>query len=110
MTQFVWNCRQVDAYPTYESEADVVYNVHWILTGESIEGEESYTSSVYGTQSISFEDITDFIPFEDLTNEIVVGWVESAMGEDGVQNLKDSVDLAIESQINPTSVTLTIPN
>lgn len=110
MTQFTWNCRQVDAYPTYESETDVVYNVHWVLLGVREDGEENYSSSVYGTQSISLEDMADFIPFEDLTNEIVVGWVESAMGEESVQSLKDSVDLAIDSQINPTSVTLTIPN
>ena len=109
MTQFTWNCRQVDAYPTYESEADVVYNVHWILLGERTEGEETYSASVYGTQSIAI-DLADFVPFADLTNEMVTGWVEAAMGEESVQSLKDSLNLAIESQINPTSIALTIEN
>jgi hypothetical protein len=75
MTQFSWNCRQVDAYPSYESEADVVYNVHWILNAERTEGEDVYTASVYGTQSIAI-DLSDFLPFDELTNEMVSGWVD----------------------------------
>jgi hypothetical protein len=35
MTTFNWNCRTVDVYPTDETYADVVYNVHWIVTGTS---------------------------------------------------------------------------
>ena len=107
MTQFSWNCRQVDAYPSYESETDVVYNVHWILNAERTEGEDVYTASVYGTQSIAI-DLSDFVPFDELTNEMVSGWVESAMGEEGVQSKKDALEAAIQNQINPTSVTLTI--
>ena len=107
MTQFTWNCRQVDAYPSYESEADVVYNVHWILNAERTEGEDVYTASVYGTQSIAI-DFSDFVPFDELTNEMVSGWVQSAMGEEEVQSKKDALESAIQNQINPTSVTLTI--
>ena len=109
MTQFSWNCRQVDAYPSYESETDVVYNVHWILNAERTEGEDIYTASVYGTQSIAI-DLSDFVPFDELTNEMVSGWVESAMGEEEVQSKKDALNLAIDSQINPPSIALTIPN
>lgn len=109
MTQFTWNCRQVDAYPLYESEADVVYNVHWVLNAERSEGEEIYTASVYGTQSIAI-DLSDFVPFDQLTNEMVSGWVEADMGEEEVQSKKDALDLSIDSQINPTSIALTIQN
>ena len=109
MTQFSWNCRQVDAYPLYESEADVVYNVHLILNAERTEGEDVYTASVYGTQSIAI-DLSDFVPFDELTSEMVSGLVIDAMGEEEVQSKKDALDLSIDSQINPTSIALTIPN
>jgi hypothetical protein len=109
MTQFSWNCRQVDAYPSYESEADVVYNVHWILDAERTEGEDVYTASVYGTQSIAI-DLSDFVPFDELTNEMVSGWVIDAMGEEEVQSKKDALNLSIDNQINPTSIALTIEN
>ena len=110
-----WNCKTVDVYLDYESETDVVYNVHWRLNAESsetheVDGEEvPYTASVYGTQSLSLEDIgADFIPFEDLTNTIVTGWVEGLMGEEEVANLKSALDSKISEEINPTTETKTI--
>jgi hypothetical protein len=108
MTTYIWNCRTVDAYPTYETESDVVYNVHWFLNAsEEVEG-AAYYASVYGTQVISLDDIEEFIPFADLTNEIVTGWVKAAMGEEQVEALENGLSLDISNQINPTSVTLTI--
>ncbi len=34
-TIYNWNCKTVDVHPTEGSETDVVYNVHWIVTGVS---------------------------------------------------------------------------
>jgi hypothetical protein len=42
-----------------------------------------------------------FIPYADLTNTIVVGWIQSELGEDGVSNLEASVAGMINSEINP---------
>ena len=53
-------------------------------------------------------DITSFIPFEDLTNEEVVTWTKSAMGEEEVAAIETNIENQIDSLINPTSVTLTI--
>lgn len=110
MTTYTWNCKTVDAYPTYEELTDVVYNVHWGLSAERVEGEDTYSSSCYGTIAISLEDISPdtFIPVDQLTNEIVTGWVESAMGEEVVAEKKASLDAQIEAQVNPTSVTITL--
>ena len=110
---YTWNCRTVDCYPTFEDNADVVYNVHWRLncTSDKVDAEGNpYVASVYGTQAISTEDIKDFIPFADLSNATVSGWVESTMGDEEVAELKSNLDANIESQINPTSVTLQIEN
>ncbi len=112
---YEWNCKTVDVYPEYEEYTDTVYNVHWRLNATSSENHEvdgqevPYTASVYGTQSLSLEDVgSDFIPFADLTNEIVTGWVEGIMGEEEVANLKSSLDTNIDQQINPTTETKTI--
>ena len=110
---YSWNCKTVDCYPTFDDETDVVYNIHWRLTATSSEVDSEgnpYVASVYGTQSISTDDIENFIPFADLTNTIVTGWVETTMGEEEVASLKSNLDSNIESQINPTSVTLQIEN
>ena len=108
---YTWNCRTVDCYPTFEDNADVVYNVHWRLncTSDKVDSEGNpYVASVYGTQAISTEDIKDFIPFADLTNTTVTGWIEDIWGEDKVAEMKTNLDNNIDDQINPTSVTLQI--
>ena len=52
--------------------------------------------------------MTDFIPFEDLTNEEVAAWTQAAMGEEQVASIEASIESQINSLITPTSVTLTI--
>lgn len=99
-----WNCKTVDVHPQEEGQTDVVYNVHWNVTG--IEGEYSVTN--IGTQVVSLSEGGAFIPFEDLTNEIVVEWTKGAMGEETVASIETSIANQIQDLINPTSVTMTI--
>ena len=102
-----WNCKTVDAYPKDGEYTDVVYNVHWIVTGTD-DSVPPVQATVYGTQTLNVEDITTFIPFEDLTNEEVVAWTQAAMGEEQVASIEANIVGQIELLINPTSVTLTI--
>jgi len=108
---YTWDCKTVDTYPTHDSHSDVVYNVHWRLNAVSdqqdAEGND-YSASSYGTHSVNADDIENFIPFADLTNEIVSGWVIEGIGEDEVANIKSGLDNNIADQINPTSETKTI--
>jgi len=111
MTTFDWNCKTVDVYPTSGDNTDVVYNVHWRVTGTSDQVDadgNAYTATSIGTQTLNTEEIVDFVPFEDLTNELVAGWVQAAMGEEAVANLEDSLNNQIDALITPTSVTKTI--
>jgi hypothetical protein len=105
---YSWDCKTVDTYPTQDTFSDVVYNVHWRLTGTDDTGEHSAT--VIGTQTISVEtiDAETFVAFESLTHDDVVGWVETEMGEERVAELKSSVDSQIADKLAPKSVTKTI--
>jgi len=109
---YTWNVSTVDTYPTLESNADVVYNVHWRLTAEDDANQDAdgnnWTASSYGTQSVDTSDLSSFTAFADLTSSDVQGWVEAAMGEEAVTALKAGLDAQIEAKINPTSVTKTI--
>ena len=104
MITYDWNCKTVDVHPQEEGETDVVYNVHWIVTG--VDGDYSATS--IGTQVVPLNEGGTFIPFEDLTNDVVVEWTKEAMGEEQVTQIEASVASEIEGKINPTSVTMTI--
>ena len=108
MNTYSWDCKTVDTYPTQGELSDVVYNVHWRLTGTDATGEHSAT--VIGTQNLTVEDIQPegFVAFEDLTHEQIIAWVEEAMGADRVTELKTSADNQITDKITPKSVTKTI--
>jgi hypothetical protein len=102
-----WNCKTVDAYPKDGDLTDVVYNVHWIVTGTD-DSVPPVQATVYGTQMLNTSDITNFIPFDQLTNEEVVAWTQSAMGPEQVASIEANIVSQIELLINPVSVTLTI--
>ena len=111
MITYDWNCKTVDAYPQDGEYTDLVYNVHWIVTGisDQLDPEEvAYSATNIGTQTLDVSDVTEFIPFEDLTNEQVVAWTKGAMGEEQVASIEASIESQINSLITPTTVTLTI--
>lgn len=111
MTTYDWNCKTVDCYPEQNNEADVVYNVHWIVTGVSDEVDPQgspYSATNIGTQTLDTSQITNFIPFDQLTNDEVVAWTKGAMGDEQVASIEASIQSQIDSLITPTSVTLTI--
>ena len=55
-----WNCKTVDVHPQEAGETDVVYNVHWIVTGV----DEDYSATNIGTQTVPLDPESEFIPFE----------------------------------------------
>jgi len=111
MITYNWNCKTVDCYLEQEGNADVVYNVHWRVTGvsDTLDPEGNpYSATNIGTQTLNASDITDFIPFENLTNEEVVVWTQTAMGAEQVASIEANIAQSIELLITPTSITATI--
>jgi len=102
---YTWNNTTVDTYPSLDGESDVIFNVHWRLTGEDTDGN---VGSTYGTIALDTSDLSDFTAFADITEEQINGWVETAMGEEDVQAKKDSIDAQIAELVNPSVVTKTI--
>lgn len=102
-----WNCKTIDLYTQeHNGHEQVIYNVHWRVEKE--DGE--YSASSYGTQSLNTEDIQNFIPFDEVTSEIVEGWVKDVMGEEKVSDIENSLDQQIEKEKNPSSETITLDN
>lgn len=100
-----WAINQMDCYPEYDNETDVVFNVHWTLIGSN----GTYQGSVYGTQPLTLSGDTPFTPFADLTEEQVLGWMLQAMGAEKVAEYEANVAAQIEAQINPPVVTPPLP-
>ena len=112
---YTWNVKTVDV-KEIDGNADTVFNVHWRLnaeddanTSKDMQGNDvPATASVYGTQTLDTSDLSDFTAFADLTTSDVQGWVEAAMGEEAVTNIKAGLDAQIDELINPVVQTKTI--
>ena len=85
-------------YTLQQPDPDYVVNAIWEVTG--VDG--TNTASIGGnTQFEVNQDQPDFIPFAQLTEALVVGWVQESLGETGVANFEANVNGQIESQKNP---------
>jgi len=112
---YTWDCKTVDV-KTIDGNEDTVFNVHWRLTGtddantvEDLEGNDvAVTAFVYGSQGLDTSDLSSFTAFADLTNDQITGWVQSALGEDKVTELKTNVSNQIAELVTPTQETKTI--
>ena len=107
MVTYDWNCRTVDVYPKLNEYSDVVYNVHYIVNGTD---ENNITGNMIGTQVLNTDNISDFKPFNELTNDEIVEWTKASLGEDTVAQIESAILDQIENKINPKSITLTIEN
>ena len=101
---YTWNVSTVDV-KEIDGNADTVFNVHWRLTGTDDANNDAdgnpQAATVYGTVGLDTEDLSDFTAFADLTVSDVQGWVEEAMGEEAVTNMKAGLDAQIEELVNP---------
>jgi len=104
-TTYTWAVVQMDAYPEADGDTDVVFNVHWTLTGE----EAGFSGSVYGAQAVSVDPDAPFTPYVDLTEAQVIGWVQAAMGAEVVAGYEANVDQQINDQVAPPVVTPPLP-
>ena len=96
MTTFTWAVTALYT-ETIADQQDYVVIANYTLVG--VDGE--YEASISNTARFSTESVSEFIPYADLTNEIVVGWVQEDLGVDGVANLEACIQGQIDSLITP---------
>lgn len=104
MTNFNWIVNALYT-ETIDGQQDYVVIASFEVVG--VDGE--YSANVTGTQTFSTESVSPFIPYNELTNDIVVGWIQQELGEDGVNNIYACIQGQIDSQINPPVVPQNTP-
>ena len=104
MTNYTWNVTQLYTEPI-SGEPHYVVIANYDTTG--VDGE--YTASLTGTAQFSTADVTYFIPYEDLTEEIVIVWIKESLGENGIISVEACIQGQIDSQINPPQVPVNTP-
>jgi hypothetical protein len=89
---YTWNVVQMDRL----TSDGFVVTVHY--TVNAVDGD--YSASTYGTVGYTQEE-GNIIPFDSLTPEIVVGWVQDSLGQEIVE---EALAAQIEAQKNPVQL------
>ena len=89
MTTFTWSIQDMNRY----TADGYVFTVHYNVS--AVDGD--YSASTYGTCGYTQES-ESFVPYADLTQEVVVGWVQTSLGKDTVEA---SLQGQIDAQKNP---------
>ena len=87
---FTWNVVQMDRL----TSDGFVVTVHY--TVNAVDGE--FTASTYGT--VGYTEEGAFTPYSQLTEAVVVGWVQTSLGKDTVEQ---SLATQIDALKNPVS-------
>ena len=95
-TIFTWAIANLDR----ETSDGYVYTAHYTVAAK----DDTYSAGAYG--SVGFERPESLIPFDDLTEELVVGWVKEAIGGD---EKVAEIEMALQQQLDekhaPTKAT-----
>ena len=96
MTTYTWSINAL--YTLQAPQPDYVVNCLWTLSGV----QDQYSASIDGnTQFAIKQSDPNFVPYDQLTEETVIGWVQASLGEQGIANFEANVQGQIDSQINP---------
>lgn len=101
---YAWTFPTLDVVYSEDGFSNVVQRVHYVYTGT--DGE--YTATTYNVVSLDPPG-QPFISYDDLTPQIVTGWVEGALGADQLEAMNLSLANQIEAQKNPTGGALAPP-
>ncbi len=97
-----WTISAMDCLLQNGNLTNVVTNVHWRFKGTQVHEGVTYTAEQYGVTYVGEPNEEDFVVYEDLTEEEVVGWLALFLDISAMtQALQDNID----KQINPVVVT-----
>lgn len=101
-----WYINNMSCIPKDGDLTNFVISVRWSRNATEIINEKKYFASVNGDQLFTTENVTNFIPYDELTYDIVCGWLNSSID---VTNLDANLDQQIAIQVDPPIVTPPLP-
>lgn len=107
--KWVWDANSLGCIPNIDGKKDYVVEVHWRYRGVVSNDDPNKDIMVdnYGVQNFNVEDADpNYIPFEDLTEDIIVGWLTPILDIDAMQL---AITNQIDSIINPSIIYPPLP-
>ena len=92
-TTFTWAIANLER----ETSDGYVFTAHYTVNAN----DGTYSAGAYG--SVGFERPDVLIPFDDLTEELVIGWVKEAIGGDEkVTEIETALQAQLDEKRSPT--------
>jgi hypothetical protein len=92
-TTFTWGINTLER----ETDDGFVFVAHYGISAN----DGTYSSSAYG--SIGFERPENLVPYAELTQDLVVAWVQEALGgEEKVNEIEAALQAQIDEQRSPS--------
>ena len=108
MITYTWAIAQLERH----TADGVVYTAHWTVSASTpasgAEGTEGANgASAYGSIGLEAPDTDseNFVPYKDLTEEVVIGWVKDKLGEEQVTSMEEALAAQISEQLAPSKAT-----
>jgi hypothetical protein len=93
-TNYSWKIAQLER----ETSDGYVYTAHYTVDAN----DGTYSAGAYGSIGFQRPEEEDLIPFADLTEKIVIGWVQDALGDEKVAEVEAALQGQLDEQRNPT--------
>ena len=102
-----WSINQLDYEISKDGKSNVVTSVHWTASDAKEVTKDGkkviYAGSNYNSIGLDTSDLSNFVEYNKLDEDTVVGWVKAKLGDDEVKSIEDGIARQIDKQENPTT-------
>ena len=106
---------QLDSIPSLDGMDKVISTIHWRAQKEYYQpsGDKNpilspllFTADTYGALSVDAPHEASFTPYDEVTKEMVEGWLEAGLDTEAIEA---NLDAQIENFLNPPIVAYALP-
>ena len=105
MPAYTLKVTSLEAYPAEASLTNVVFCVNWAL--DATDG--TFSTCMSGSTDVPAPDAASFIPFDQLTEAVVLGWVRAYTPQAKFDDCERQMADWLVAQHSPTVVTPPLP-
>ena len=97
-----WTIESLERTFELNEESNVVTKIHWNCNDSTPVGEDTYLGRVSGTQPLDTSDLSGFVAYGDVTEEVALGWLMDSEDEGFQDVVEAKIAAQIERQTTPT--------
>jgi hypothetical protein len=109
---FTWVISQLDSIPYLDGMDKVISTIHWrahksyeYFISQGLET-DFFIADTYGHLSVDAPHKASFTPYDEVTKEMVEGWLEAGLD---TETIEANLDAQIENFLNPPIVAYPLP-